>query len=88
MAIPGFAVGVVVTGFGAVVDGVTNNSQTFRDAIAACGKNKTVFIPSGTYLLKDALRISKSSISLSRDEKAPASLFFDKSIEDLFPLYD
>lgn len=86
--IPDFTVGVTVTDFGAVADGVTDNTEAFRNAIAACGPNQSVFIPSGTYVLKDTLVIAKSNISLSSDKDHPATLFFQNGLEQLYPLFN
>lgn len=87
-AIPVFPIGVNVKDFGAVGDGVTDNSIAFRKAIEKCGRNETVFIPAGVYLLKDTIQISKGNICLSGDKNQPATIYFDKGIEQLYPNFN
>lgn len=86
--IPDFRTGVNVADFGAVADGVTDNTTAFRKAIAKCRKNQAVFIPAGVYLLKDTIHISKSGICLRGDKKKQTILYFDKGLEELYPNYD
>src|SRR6476661_3517864 len=50
-SIPVYKTGVNIRDFGAVGDGVTDDTQAFKKAIAACGFNKSVFLPAGTYRL-------------------------------------
>ncbi len=52
---PSWETGVDVTEFGAVGDGVTDDTEAFRRAIAACPDNRAVFVPNGTYKLMDWL---------------------------------
>jgi hypothetical protein len=86
--IPEFPTGVNVTDFGAIGDGMSDNTEAFRQAIAACGPHKAVFIPPGTYLLSDTLQIKKSNICLTGKREDPAVLYFSKGIENLYPLYN
>lgn len=83
--VPDFKKGATVTDFGAVADGATDNTDAFRKAIAACAPDEAVYIPSGTYLLRDTLLITKSNISLVSDAEKPAVLFFEKGLEELYP---
>jgi len=56
--------------FGAVADGVTNNTQVFKDAIEQCCKNNgdKIIVPAGTYLT-GPIHL-KSNISLHLDDDA------------------
>jgi len=87
-AIPDFPVGADVTDFGAVGNGITDNTDAFRQAIAACKTNQSVYIPPGTYLLTDTLVVKKSNISLRGDSTAPAVLLFQHGLEELYPLFN
>lgn len=54
-----------VKDFGAVGDGVTDDTKAFRDALA---NNRIVTVPGGTYLLSDALVIRENCcLELSQD---------------------
>lgn len=85
--IPNYRSKVNVKDFGAVADGITDNTVAFRKAIAKCRKNQSVFIPAGVYLLKDTLQISKSGICLRGDKNKPTVLYFEKGLEELYPDY-
>ncbi|SMO48992.1 glycosyl hydrolase family 28-related protein [Solitalea koreensis] len=86
--IPNFPTGVNVCDFGAVGDGVSDNTNAFRKAIASCGRNKAVFIPAGVYLLKDTIQFSKSNICLRGDKTHPPTIYFEKGLEQLYPHYN
>lgn len=49
--------GVDVTDFGAVGDGVHDDTQVFRDAIAACPDNHAIFIPNGRYRITEQIAL-------------------------------
>ncbi len=57
--IPEYPAGVNINNFGATGDGITDDSQSFLDAIEACPDNHAVFIPAGTYLITNRLLIEK-----------------------------
>jgi Pectate lyase superfamily protein len=50
----------VVTNFGAVGDGVHDDSPNIQNAINACPSGQVVFVPAGTYRLNNDLTIAKS----------------------------
>lgn len=66
--IPNYSVGVDVTHYGAAGDGITDDTQAFKDAIAACPTSTAVYIPDGTYLLSSTLFID-SSIALRGESR-------------------
>ncbi|MGQ7944298.1 glycosyl hydrolase family 28-related protein [Flavobacterium sp. WC2509] len=86
--IPHFDSEISVKDFGAVGDGVTDNTIAFRKAIAKCRKNQAVFIPAGIYLLKDTLHISKNKMCIRGENKQQTVLYFEKGLEELYPDYN
>lgn len=58
--IPDYPAGVSVMDYGALADGVTDDTQAFLDAITACPQQHAITIPSGTYLITDRLNLRKS----------------------------
>lgn len=56
---PNWEVGSNVREFGAVGDGVTDDTMAFKKAIEACGEQKAVLIPNGTYKLMDWVGVSE-----------------------------
>jgi hypothetical protein len=57
--IPNYPVGVNIMDYGAVADGITDDTEAFKDAILACPESTAVFIPAGTYLITDRIDIRK-----------------------------
>lgn len=64
--IPDYAVSVNVKDFGAVGNGNVDDTQAFKDAIAAASEGTAVLIPPGTYLITSNLRIGKGIVLRGR----------------------
>jgi hypothetical protein len=60
--IPNYLVGVNVKDYGAVGDGITDDTEAFKNAISACAESSAVFVPAGTYLITDRIDIRKSIV--------------------------
>ena len=56
---PMWNAGPNVRQFGAMGDGRTDDTEAFKRAIKACGQQQVVFIPNGTYVLRDWLGVDK-----------------------------
>ncbi len=80
--IPNYSVGVDVTNYGAVGDGTTDDTQAFKDAIAACPTSTAVYIPDGTYLLTSTLFID-SSIALRGESRMGTILKMNHSSDGI-----
>jgi hypothetical protein len=86
--IPIYKTGVNIKDFGAVGDGITDDTKAFRNAIAKCGTNKAVYLPPGKYRITDTIQVKKSGVSIRGDKKKPSVLYFTKGIEELYPRYN
>ncbi|MEM7791894.1 MAG: glycosyl hydrolase family 28-related protein [Verrucomicrobiota bacterium] len=73
--------------FGAVGDGVTDDTQAFLNAISATN-NGAIFIPAGTYVINDFLRISKPNLVLRGAGVGTTVLHFPTSCQELEPRDD
>ncbi len=71
-----YPVSVNVMDFGAKADGKTDDSKALMDAIADAKNNTAVFIPAGTYLIKNPITFGKS-IVLRGAGKDKTFLVFD-----------
>ncbi|HKL20262.1 MAG TPA: glycosyl hydrolase family 28-related protein, partial [Tichowtungia sp.] len=67
-AIPDWPVGVNVTNYGAVADDDLDDTQAFRDAIAACPSNSAVFVPNGIYNIEQQIVVSNKNNFVLRGE--------------------
>ena len=83
--IPDFPVGVNVRDFGAVGDGTTDDAPAFAKAIAACPPNSAVFVPDGTYALRDWLRIERPGLVLRGQSRERTVLFFPVGLGESHP---
>lgn len=72
-----------VTKFGAVGDGLTDDTAAFQQAIDETSHG-TLLIPQGTYRIEGQIQISKSQIMLRGEGPDQSILFFPNSLEDLF----
>jgi hypothetical protein len=60
--IPNYPVGINAKDYGAVGDGVADDTAAINAAIAACPVGQAVLIPAGTYRITDRLPINKSIV--------------------------
>ncbi|RYX80906.1 hypothetical protein EON83_26550 [bacterium] len=73
-----------VRDFGAKGDGVSDDTEAFKRAIAATNDG-ALLIPAGRYLLSDMLTIGKSNLVLRGEGAEKTVLFFSKSLEEIKP---
>nr|MBP9841999.1 hypothetical protein [Simkaniaceae bacterium] len=74
-----------VTAFGAVGNGITDDGAAFQRAIDA-SPGKVIFIPPGTYVINQQLRIIGQSGTVLRGAgRDLTTLLFKKSLEQMFP---
>lgn len=81
--IPNYSTGVDVTNYGAVGDGLTDDTQAFEDAIAACAEGYAVYIPDGNYRITDTINITKS-IALRGESRLGTILEIDHTGTAIF----
>lgn len=83
--LPEVPVVVNVTDFGAVGDGMTDDTDAFAAAIEAA-ENGAVLIPAGRYVITDVLRLSKSKVVLRGEGSGRdgSVLFISKSLADVY----
>jgi len=81
--IPNYPVCENVMDYGAVGDGVTDDSQAIKDAIDAAGSNCAVYIPEGRYLLNSRIEIRKNNITI-RGAGANKTIMFSNITSDTF----
>lgn len=81
--IPDVPVKVNVRDFGAVGDGVADDSQAFLDAIEAVSDG-AILIPAGRYKLTEVLRIDKSNVVLRGESRDSTVLYFTKTLHEYF----
>lgn len=60
--IPDYPVSENVKDFGAVGDGIVDDTQSFESAINAAAAGSAVYIPAGTYLISSTLEIGKGIV--------------------------
>lgn len=53
---------ISVKQYGAVGDGVTDDTNAFKEAITAVGDSGTLFVPNGTYLVSDAIPLVSNMV--------------------------
>lgn len=81
--IPNYPRGVNVRDFGAVGDGVRDDTQAFKDAIAACPENSAVIVPVGRYTITDQIRIGRNNIVLRGEDMYRSVIWFPKYLTEL-----
>jgi hypothetical protein len=80
--IPVVPVAADVRDFGAVGDGVADDTQAFLDAIAAVDRG-AVFVPSGRYKITRVLFIEKSHVVLRGESRDSTVLYFPETLWDV-----
>lgn len=81
--IPNWPVGADVTNYGAVPDDGIDDTQAFRDAIAACPDSHAVFIPVGRYTITEKIVITKNNIVLRGEDMYASVIFFPKYLNEV-----
>ncbi|MEM6995973.1 MAG: glycosyl hydrolase family 28-related protein, partial [Myxococcota bacterium] len=71
-----------VLDFGAVADGITDDTEAFRAAIAATPSG-TVRVPAGAYRISDVLHFPASDFMLRGDSSSTTTIRVDRSLDDL-----
>src|SRR5690606_13557261 len=56
--------------FGAVGDGITDDTSAINAALTAAGRDNTVYMPSSTYLVSDPIRVTSRCIIGERHGRA------------------
>jgi hypothetical protein len=82
--IPRPAVKATVKDFGAKGDGVTDDTEAFRRAIAET-ENGALLIPAGRYVLTDIFEITKPNLVLRGEGPEKTIFFFPKGMEHIRP---
>jgi hypothetical protein len=77
--IPDVPVRVNVRDFGAVGDGIADDSRAFLEAIEAVSDG-AVFVPAGRYRITEVLEIDKSNVVLRGESRDSTVLFFPKTL--------
>jgi hypothetical protein len=88
VAIPAYPNSVNIKDFGAVNDGITDNTAAFRKAINQCAYKGTLYIPAGKYVITDSLIIKKSGICIKGEGPGKTVLMIQKGLEELYPKYN
>jgi hypothetical protein len=71
--------------FGAVGDGVADDTQAFLDGIMTLAEG-VLLVPAGRYMITQRLTISKSNFVLRGEGMDKTTLFFPKSLGDIYGL--
>ncbi|RZN83204.1 MAG: T9SS type A sorting domain-containing protein [Winogradskyella sp.] len=66
----------VVEDHGAVGDGINDDTQAIKDAIAACAPNHAVYLPNGIYRITDQIIIDKNNIVIRGEDMYQTILNF------------
>lgn len=82
--IPEVAQVASVKDFGAVGDGIADDTQAFNAAIAATNRG-AIFVPAGRYVITDYLRIQKSGVVLRGAGPERSVLWFPRGLDEIHP---
>lgn len=93
---PEWEIGANVKDFGAVGDGVADDTEAFKKAISACAENRVVYIPKGTYKLMDWLGVdemvdtwvkpdSKSNFAFRGESREETVILLGRGLQEIHP---
>lgn len=82
--IPDLPVACDVRRFGAVGDGVNDDTGAFQHALAATAAG-AILVPAGRYLIRDMLTIGKPGVVLRGEGGTASVLVFDRHLTDVQP---
>jgi Pectate lyase superfamily protein len=82
--LPNLPTGVSVKNFGAVGDGVTDDTAAFQKAIT--NAHGVIEVPAGRYRITDILEIKRSGVVLRGSSPDKSILFFPKPLHEIRPL--
>ena len=86
VAIPDWPNGPDVTEYGAVGDGIHDDTQAFRDAIAACPDNMAVYVPNGRYKITDWIKVdNQDNFVLRGQDMYETVLWFPNNLSEIRP---
>ena len=77
--IPNYPICVNVKDYGAVGDGITDDTQAIVNAISAAGVNCAVYIPEGKYNITSTISINKNNITIQGAGKDKTLIFSELS---------
>lgn len=80
--IPDWPIGENVMDHGAVGDGIADDTQAIRDAIAACDPEHAVYLPNGTYLITGLIELNKNYIVIRGESRDGTILKFNEGLRD------
>ena len=73
-----------VKDFGAMGDGVADDTKAFNAAIAATSRG-AIFVPPGRYVITDYIRIQKSGVVLRGAGPDKSVLWFPRGLDEIHP---
>lgn len=76
-----------VKSFGAIGDGVTDDSIALSKAIKKCGQGAAVVFPAGVFKVSTQLKIHNNRCLLKGAGQNQTTILFEKGLEELFPRY-
>ncbi|MCB0394124.1 MAG: hypothetical protein KDD25_06175, partial [Bdellovibrionales bacterium] len=88
MEIPVYNKTIELKDFGAVGDGIADDSLAFIHAIKKCGEKSTLQIPIGRYKLSHPLIVSRSQCVIRGAGVQETTLRFERGLEEIAPRFD
>ncbi len=84
VALPEHAVTHNVKDFGVIGDGVADDTEAFRRAVATV-KQGVILIPEGRYVISDIIEITKPNLVLRGASRHTTTLYFPRTLTDVRP---